>query len=89
MSNESAEIQFPREWEYRLFCESGMYESVRNSAEQCSAGMKLAGLQIEDGGVSGSGKYRSMRLTVNVNSKEEANDLGAALKNIAGVRFIL
>ena len=89
MKSEPAEIQFPREWEYRIFCESGSYESVRKSAEQCCAKMNLSGLHLEDGEVSGSGKYRTIRLMVNVNSKEEANELGAALKNIAGVRFIL
>ena len=89
MNEPNAEIQFPREWEYRIFCDSSSYETVQLEAKQRVAGMKLSGLQLTDGGVSGSGKYRSLRLTVNVASKDEANDLGAALKNIDGVRFIL
>ena len=89
MNEPNAEIQFPREWEYRIFCGSSTYETVQQEAEQRVAEMKLSGLQLTDGGVSGSGKYRSLRLTVNVASKDEANDLGVALKSIAGVRFIL
>ena len=89
MNEPNAEIQFPREWEYRIFCDSSTYETVQQEAEQRVAEMKLSGLQLADGGVSGSGKYRSLRLTVNVASKDEANDLGVALKSIAGVRFIL
>ena len=89
MTEPNAEILFPREWEYRIFCDSSAYEAAQQEAKQRVAEMKLSGLQLTDGGVSGSGKYRSLRLTVNVASKDEANDLGAALKNIAGVRFIL
>ena len=89
MSEKNAEIIFPHDWEYRIFCEAGKIDGVKRAIEQGVKEIKLAGLQLVDGGVSGSGTYRSVRLTVEVASRDEANLLGTRLKNIDGVRFIL
>ena len=89
MSEKNAEIVFPHEWEYRIFCASAGFETVKSAVAGSVEKMKLSGLELSDGGVSGSGTYRSLRLTVVVSSLDEANQLGAEIKKIDGVRFIL
>lgn len=89
MDEKKAEITFPRDWEYRIFCENVKFEIAEKAVRSCAAEMGLDGLDLVSGGVSGSGTYRSLRLTVAVASKDEANSLGEAIKKIDGVRFIL
>ena len=89
MNEKNAEITFPREWEYRIFCESAKCDRAEAAVRSYVADMGLAGLNLVAGGVSGSGTYRTLRLTVTVASKDEANRVGEGIKNIDGVRFIL
>lgn len=89
MDEKNAEITFPREWEYRIFCENSKCDIAEKTVRSCVAEMGLDGLTLVPGGVSGSGTYRSLRLTVTVASKDEANSLGEEIKKIDGVRFIL
>lgn len=89
MAEKSAEIIFPCNWEYRVFCQSSKADAAEKEIRKCVADMKLEDLELVPGGVSGSGTYRSLRLTVKVASKDEANELGAILKNVDGVRFVL
>ena len=85
----SPEIQFPSDWEYRVFFTADKADGSGNAITEIVERMKLDGLKLEDGAVSKSGSYRTIRITVKVSSKEEAEQLGAALKNLPGVKFIL
>ena len=85
MNDKKAEIIFPHEWEYRIFCLSGKIPDVESAIRS----MALPGLALEQGAASGSGSYRTLRMTFTASSKEDANAVGEKLKQLDGVRFIL
>ena len=89
MEEKSAEITFPCPWEYRVFSQVSVVSDVESGIRQIVEKMALNKMQLEAGAVSGKGSYRALRLTVEVNSKEEANLLGEEIKKLSGVRFIL
>ena len=89
MDEKKAEIVFPCPWEYRVFSVTARADDVANGVRGIIENMKLSGMQLERGPVSGSGSYRALRLTVTVGSKDEANALGEEIKKLDGVRFIL
>ena len=82
-------IEFPCDWEYRVFVAAGKADEAGKAVKTAVEQMALAGLLLEEGAVSKSGSYRTLRVTVKVASKDEAEQLGEALKNIPGVKFIL
>ncbi|MBE6362398.1 MAG: DUF493 domain-containing protein [Lentisphaerae bacterium] len=85
MSDKNAEIVFPRDWEYRIFCRSDKCDAV----EAAVRNMGVDELKIEPGAASGSGTYKTLRMTFLASSKDDANAVGEKLKNLDGVRFIL
>lgn len=85
MDGKKAEIIFPHSWEYRIFCQS----SKCDAAETAIRGMALNELTLEPGATSGSGSFKTLRLTFLAASKDEANEVGEKLKKLDGVRFIL
>ena len=85
MAEKNAEIIFPHEWEYRVFCECSKYDAAMSKI----SGMELTGAQSTPGAVSKSGTYKSLRLTFIAESKEHAEKIGGELKKIDGVKFIL
>ena len=89
MDGKKAEIEFPRLWEYRVFSSTASVDEVEKNIGRVVGEMKLSGMQLERGSVSGSGSYRALRLAVTVGSKDEANTLGEMIRKLDGVRFIL
>ena len=85
MDSQNAEIIFPHEWEYRIFCLS----SKCSAAETAIRNLSLNELKLEPGKTSGSGSYKTIRMSFMAASKEEANKVGEKLKKMDGVRFIL
>ena len=85
MDEKKAEIIFPHSWEYRIFCQSSKCEAV----EAAIRDMALNKVAIEPGGTSGSGSFKTLRLSFLAASKDEANEVGEKLKKLDGVRFIL
>ena len=85
MDSKNAEIVFPHEWEYRIFCLS----SKCSAAETAIRALALNELKLEQGATSGSGSYKTIRISSLAASKEEANKIGEELKKLDGVRFIL
>ena len=85
MDSQNAEIIFPHEWEYRIFCLS----SKCSAAETAIRNLALNELKLEPGKTSGSGSYKTIRMSFMAASKEEANKVGEKLKKMDGVRFIL
>ena len=85
MDDKKAEIVFPHDWEYRVFCQSSKCDAVALAISN----MGLSELKLESGAASGSGTYKTLRMTFLASSKECANAVGEKLKNLDGVRFIL
>ena len=85
MDSKNAEIVFPHEWEYRIFCLS----SKCCAAETAIRNLALKELKLTPGATSGSGSYKTIRVSFMAASKEEANKIGEELKKLDGVRFIL
>ncbi|MBR7108018.1 MAG: DUF493 family protein [Lentisphaeria bacterium] len=89
MDGKKAEIEFPHLWEYRVFSSAAGIDEVEKNIRRAVEEMKLSGMELERGAVSGNGSYRALRLAVTVGSKDEANALGERIRKLDGVRFIL
>jgi putative lipoic acid-binding regulatory protein len=85
MSDKKAEIVFPHVWEYRIFCQSSKCDAVESAIRS----MGLNELELGSGAASGSGTYKTLRMTFLAASKDDANAVGDKLKVLDGVRFIL
>ena len=85
MSGKKAEIVFPHVWEYRIFCQSSKCDAVESAIRN----MGLNELELGSGAASGSGTYKTLRMTFLAESKDDANAVGDKLKVLDGVRFIL
>ena len=88
MGAEENSIVFPREWEYRVFCEAGKVDAAEEEFRKIAAGEKLDP-QMQRGESSKNGTYSTVRITVVVASKEQVEIFGKQLKDVDGVKFIL
>ena len=88
MSDEAQKIVFPREWEFRAFCQSSLCDSVAAAVPQVLSDKNSCG-SIEQGELSKSGSYRALRVTAMVQSREHASEIAAAIAALPGVKFML
>ena len=49
MEEKNAEITFPRDWEYRIFCENAKCDIAEKAVRSCVAEMGLCGLNLVAG----------------------------------------
>ena len=82
------EIVYPVRWEYRLFVDAELLESVRVVLGGMLAEQD-ARAELTDGEKSSSGKYLALRARAEVKSKAEAESLGRRLAAVPGVKFVL
>jgi len=82
------EIVYPVRWEYRLFVDAELLESVRVVLGGMLAEQD-ARAELTDGEKSSSGKYLALRARAEVKSKAEAEALGRRLAAVPGVKFVL
>ena len=82
------EIVYPVRWEYRLFVDAELLESVRVVLGGILAEQD-ARAELTDGEKSSSGKYLALRARAEGKSKAEAEALGRRLAAVPGVKFVL
>jgi len=88
MGAEENTLTFPREWEFRVFCEAGKTDAAEKEFLAAAAEEQLT-LQMQRGESSKNGTYRTVRIMTTVNSREQVELFGKRLKSVDGVRFIL
>lgn len=88
MNGKAEELKFPREWEYRLFVESGALDAVRAALQTLDAAEEI-GFSVADGEGSSGGKYRTIRVGCIVPSMDRARELAGRLGRIPGVKFMV
>ena len=84
----SNEIAYPARWEYRVFVESDMLAAAREILGNILAEQDDRA-ELTDGEKSASGKYLALRARAEVESKDDAEQLGRKLKAVPGVKFVL
>ena len=88
MKEKAEDLKFPREWEFRLFVESGALDAVRAALQTLDAEEDV-GFSVADGEGSSGGKYRTIRVGCIVPSMERARALAGRMGRIPGVRFMV
>ena len=88
MSEDAQQIVFPRDWEFRAFCQSAACDSVAAAVPQLLKEKNSTGT-VEQGELSKSGTYRALRVTAMVQSREHATEIAVAIAALPGVKFML
>lgn len=82
------EIKFPCDWEFRAFCQCGKSAAALETIGKLAAAVDK-NARTGYGELSKSGTYRTIRVTAQVRSKDEANALALKISEVDGIKFML
>ena len=88
MSGETGQIKFPCRWEFRLIAGNESLEKTRAAVAEIGK-REHADFEVTDGDLSPGGRYAALRVSCEVDSRERATALAAALSRADGVRFLI
>ena len=88
MNQQYPKIDFPVQWNYKIIVESTNLDQVCQKLEQIwKKYQKLTDLSCSN--QSKSGKYTSLVVSFNFDSKEELDSLSSKISKTPGVKFLL